>query len=154
MKAGGIFEITTPRHLVEKATHDIERLRANPLDAYAAFDFFVTARHVPDWLYPNDAGKRDALFEQYVELRVCRHLADGAKHFLVTHHRHKQVQRTVQTHSAWGRSWGDSWGASWGREELIVHLDPSDGETGKLGRQIAALKLAEKVITILGRLVP
>lgn len=55
MKSGGVFEITTPQHLLEKATHDIERLRTNHLDAYAAFDFFVTARHIPNWIYPNDS---------------------------------------------------------------------------------------------------
>lgn len=155
MNSGGVFEITTPRHLLEKVIHDIERLRANHLDAYAAFDFFVTARHIPDWVYPNDSAKRDALFAKYVELRVCRHLAEGAKHFLATHSCHKQVQDAVRTHNAWGQSWAPGvWEASWGTDELMIRLDPTDPDTSKLGPQICALDLAEKVLAVLIHVIP
>ncbi|MGB8409291.1 MAG: hypothetical protein WCE58_05215, partial [Gallionella sp.] len=148
------FEITTPKQLLEKATHDIERLKGNHLDAYAAFDFFVTARHIPNWVYPNDSAKCDALFAQYVELRVCRHLGDGAKHFIATDRRHKQVRSTVRTHNAWGNSWDKSWGNSWGTDELIIRLDPADRDTSQLGAQIRALDLAERILAILKQVVP
>ena len=39
--------------LVAKLEHDLERIRAAPEDAYAAFDFFVTADHIVDWLLPD-----------------------------------------------------------------------------------------------------
>jgi len=59
-------------------------MRANSLDVYAAFDFFVTVRHLPDWLHPGDRieqkQRRGALFDKHVELRVARHIADEAKH--------------------------------------------------------------------------
>lgn len=155
MATGGLFEIKTPRELLNKALHDIARLRANPLDAYAAFDFFVTARHIPDWLHPNDSASRDAVFAKYVELRICRHLADGAKHFLATHVQHKQVQSTNRTHNAWGRSWAPgSWGDSWGADDLIVRLDPTDADTMQLGCDIRAIDLAEKVLVVLEQVVP
>ena len=36
-----------------EAGHDLERMRGGPEDAYAAFDFFVTADHIVDWLLPD-----------------------------------------------------------------------------------------------------
>ena len=154
MKSGGLFAIRTPGDLLKKALHDIARLRANPDDAYAVLDFFVAARQIPDWLHPNDSAKRDALFAEYVELRVCRHLGDQAKHFLATQVRHKQVQGTDRTHNAWGKSWGNSWGNAWGTDDLIVHLDPKDADTIKLGSSVRAIDLAEKVLVVLNEVVP
>ncbi len=155
MASGGLFEIKTPRDLLGKALHDIARLRTNPLDAYAAFDFFVTARHIPDWLYPNDAKGRDAIFAKHIELRICRHLADGAKHFLATHSQHRQIQGADRTHNVWGRSWSrGSWGNSWGTDDLIVRLDSADADTVQLGSSIRAIDLAERVLIVLEKVVP
>ena len=100
----GFFTLTSAQDLFEKAVHDLERLKMNPLDTYAAFDFFVTARHIPDWL------SQPEVFSEYVELRICRHLADGAKHLIVTAAKHKQVKGTSVELHGWGNSWGDAWG--------------------------------------------
>ncbi len=83
MTVGGIFELRTPRALLDKAVHDLERLRQDPTDAYAALDFFVTARHLPDWIFPGDKVNRDTLFHSHVELRICRHIADSGKRYIV-----------------------------------------------------------------------
>jgi len=40
-------ELQTPKNLLDKLQFDFARIKANPLDVYAAFDFFVTAEHVP-----------------------------------------------------------------------------------------------------------
>lgn len=155
MGGKGIFQLTTALDLVEKARHDIRRLRSDPSDAYAAFDFFVTVRHVPDWLYPDDSAKREALFSQHVELRISRHLAEGAKHFEATHPRHKQVASTVFSPGAWApgvwakRVWKPG---VWG-DGLFVTLDPRDGDTVALGTRISALELAEKVLVIVEKTV-
>jgi len=39
----GLFHLKSYRHLVAKLRHDFERLKRDHVDAYAAFDFFVTA---------------------------------------------------------------------------------------------------------------
>ena len=153
MSSGGLFELTSARHLLEKAEHDLARLRANPMDGYAAFDLFVTARHIPEWLYPDDNSKSQALFKQHVELRICRHIADGAKHFVATDKRHHQVLRTAKKDSAWGGAWGSSWGASWGERALVIDLDPTDADTVVLGAQISATDLGEKVVVVLKKVV-
>jgi len=154
MSSGGMFELTTARQLLEKAEHDLARLRASPLDAYAAFDLFVTARHIPEWLFPDDDSKSQALFKQHVELRICRHIADGAKHFVAKDKRHHQVKGTAKTDSAWGSAWGNSWGASWGKRALVINLDPSVADTTTLGSQISATDLGEKVLKVLKKVVP
>lgn len=154
MSVDGIFELRTPRALLDKAVHDLERLRQDPTDTYAAFDFFVTARHMPEWIFPGDKVKCNALFESHIELRICRHIADSAKHYLVRDPRHKQVRATEGTQSTWGNSWSRAWGDSWGRLDLLVRLDPADPDTGTLGMEISAFELAERTLVILQKVVP
>lgn len=128
MKRGGIFELSTVDDLFAKARHDLGRLRHDPTDSYAAFDFFVTARHIPDWLYPNDKGRIDHLFRENLELRVCRHIADQGKHFEATAPMHAQVADTP----------------TGGRLQVV--LDMKDPEMQFLGPRRDALELAELLI--------
>jgi hypothetical protein len=124
------------------------------VDTYAAFDFFVSARHIPDWLHPSDATLSKALFAKHVELRVCRHIADSGKHFRVTNPMHKQVLSTTRTTDAWGGSWGKAWGDSWGKSALVVELDPADPDTSILGQQVDVLEIAERTLQVLRSIVP
>lgn len=81
--ARGVFDLRTPDHLLAKLQHDFQRMSDNPADSYAAFDFFVTAFHMKDWLKGSRQGrtaqmhgsKDKALFE------VCGEIANGSKHF-------------------------------------------------------------------------
>jgi hypothetical protein len=154
MPTKGIFQLKSAHDLVSKARHDIARLRSDPNDAYAAFDFFVTIRHVPDWLYPNQPKKRDQLFSKHVEFRICRHLADGAKHFEATHPQHKQVAGTSKSSSVWGEAWAKGvWKpGAWG-DGLFITLDPSDADTKSIGSRISALELAERTLAIVEKTV-
>ena len=88
----GLFHLSSPRDLLAKLRHDMHRLEHDHVDAYAAFDFFVTARHLAEWLYPGQLAKQKALFDGSVLLRVCRHVADGSKHFQVTSKQHDSVK--------------------------------------------------------------
>ena len=45
----GFFHLRTPEDLVLKLRREFDRLSANPADSDAAFNFFVTAIHVPEW---------------------------------------------------------------------------------------------------------
>ncbi len=49
----GFFALRTPQDLLAKLRHDHARLVDNPIDSYAAFDFFVTANHLVDWIWPS-----------------------------------------------------------------------------------------------------
>jgi len=56
------------------------------IDVYAAFDFVVTAEHLPDWVGDKTIKQREPL------LRIVSHLANGAKHFRATDPRHRSVR--------------------------------------------------------------
>ena len=74
----GFLSLTTPEELFDKLTHDIEQFREDPSNSYKAYNFFVTAEHLPDWV--GDRGIKD----KNPYLRISSHLATGAKHFTVT----------------------------------------------------------------------
>ena len=89
----GFALLQRPDDLVAKLAHDFERIRASPADAYAAFDFFVTAEHIVDWLLPDSPGvdqspARKSKRQSSALLRITSHIANGAKHFeaLAKHH--------------------------------------------------------------------
>jgi hypothetical protein len=151
--SNGIFHLGTPRDLVKKARHDLQRLRDNPLDAYAAFDFFVAVRHVPDWLYPNlnEASKKKQLFKSNVELRIARHLADEGKHFKVTGSQHQQVKSTDYSAAVFQPG---AFQPGFQTGSLTVELDPTDADTAKFGLTIPALELAERVHVAIEGIVP
>lgn len=161
MKLPGVFGLKTPQDLMKKAEHDFARFRDSPTDVYAAFDFFVTAQNVPEWKYPNDGNKSqlDKIFNDHVELRVCRHLGNAVKHLELRKSKkgsnlNKQVQSTNLSPGAWGVSWGESWGNAWGRGQLLIVLDPDDPDAAVLGSTISAIDVASKAIEILRKLVP
>lgn len=92
----GFALLQQPADLVAKLAHDYERIRAAPADTYAAFDFFVTAEHIVDWLLPdspgvNQSSARKAKRESSELLKITSHIANGAKHFQALAKQHKSV---------------------------------------------------------------
>jgi len=148
----GLFDLRTPQDLLAKARHDFGRLKSSPLDQYAAFDFFVTARHIPEWVAGPGGDKGSALFKRYVELRIARHIAEGAKHFEATDTRHKQVSATTVTPGAFQA--GAFQSSAFETGGLSVALDPADPDTSLLGTRIDALELARRVLAVLEKVVP
>jgi hypothetical protein len=95
MPVRGFIPLQTPQDLLGKLSHDLARMRHDVTDAYAAFDFFVTAEHILDWLCPdseNGKPKREMLREQHSILQTVSHLASGAKHFDGLSKHHKSVE--------------------------------------------------------------
>ncbi|MEO6563915.1 MAG: hypothetical protein ABIN99_12870 [Nitrosospira sp.] len=80
-KYQGLGELKLPADLVKKLKHDLERLKNSPQDQYAAFDFFITAEHILDWIYPNNWNERKKHRSSVPLLRITSHIANGAKHF-------------------------------------------------------------------------
>ena len=90
------FVLKTPEDLLRKLERECNRWKADPLNVDFAWNFFITAEHLPDWVYYQDmptSGKErpDLLdgetpyeFKMALKrpvLRICSHLANGAKHF-------------------------------------------------------------------------
>ncbi|MFH0916882.1 MAG: hypothetical protein V1912_10605 [bacterium] len=144
----GAFGLTTPADLLRKLSRELDRLRATPNDVDTAFNFFVTAEHLPDWLHPGDGGKaqRRAIREAEPLLQVVSHLASGAKHFdmLSPHH------RSVTWSGKGGGFFASRMFASrmfaarfFGRVSLQVSLDGP--AANQLGSSTRAIELAEQV---------
>jgi hypothetical protein len=141
----GFFELRTPQDLMRKLEHDLERLRINPLDTYAAFDFFVTANHLVDWIWPSSSRAQLRANRREDALpRICEHLADGAKHFLLANP-HQGVVATQRIPAAvYGEAeYGVSAFAM--PASLQVHLEPD--EAAVLGCEVIdVLELATRVL--------
>ena len=92
--AKGFAPLKEPEDLLQKLEHDYERMQSDPNDSYAAFDFFVTAEHMLDWLHPDSENgrlKRKQLREVNEILQIVSHIASGAKHFEATAKQHNSV---------------------------------------------------------------
>ena len=141
---GGVFELRTPKDLLEKLRFDLKRLEADPLDQYAAFDFFVTAAHVPDWIAPGmDQRSKDQRAEirsRHVLLQVCDHIASGSKHFEAVAKHHKSVARTETHHGGFSRAFSRAFDVS----ELTIHLQGD--AAAEFGESVDALDIARLIL--------
>jgi hypothetical protein len=80
----GIFTLRTAQDLFGKLERDLVRVKKNPADSDAAFDFFVTAFHLRDWKGKNKCFAPEQLPQPDKAMwEVCEQLANGSKHFQV-----------------------------------------------------------------------
>lgn len=140
----GFLDLRTHTDLFKKLEWEFKTLSDHPTSSYLAFNFFVTAWHLLEWEHPDPEGRevRKLRRDQTPLLKICEHLAVGAKHFAPSSAKHQSVSGSKRSGS-WGRSWGGSWGESWG-EKLIVLLD---GEAAnQYGPSISVPDLAQHVM--------
>lgn len=137
------FELKTPLQLFQKMQSDLAALQASGPDARIAFNFFVTAEHLPDWLGQRQEVRKHAL------LRVVSHLANGAKHFIIDRKRHSAVVAASKD-----RYVAEGYFApGYVEEPLLVHL--AADEAKELGvTVIDAVTLGQKVLAFWRPYVP
>ncbi len=140
MSFSGLFELKTPADLFRKLEHDLRRLEAEPLNAYAAFDFFVTAEHMLDWVHPNDPAGQKTERQSAPLLEVCSHLANGSKHFQATNPRHRSVGDTKLHGGAFSSGFSRGFDIS----RLEVHLQGN--AAAAIGQVVEVTDLARKVL--------
>lgn len=140
----GLFQLTTPGDLLAKLRHDYQRLLENPKNPYTAFDFFVTAEHMLDWIYPGAAGKnaRTAERNSHTILQIVSHLATGAKHMVPEHPRHASVQHADVGPIPYGT--GRYGQGPYGGDALMIELE-GDAEA-TFAKSITATQLAAEVL--------
>ena len=139
----GIGRLQTPDDLLGKLRHDLQRLRGAPGDSFAAYDFFVTAEHMLDWVLPGHANdaKRSQLRSSNVLLGIVSHVANGSKHFVVESPRHQSVQHCNVAPSS---SIGLSTSAGSGIERVFVSLEGP--AILQFGPTMGADDLAERIV--------
>ncbi len=71
----GLFELKSAKDLLKKLESDLKQFKADPNNAYVAFNFFVTAEHLPDWMHPGPDKRATEIRNASVLLQVCSHVA-------------------------------------------------------------------------------
>lgn len=77
----GFFRLQSPLDLLDKLEFDYGRFRDDPNNLYVAFDFFVTAEHLPEWFSKAECNPGNNDRRGNALKAVCSDLANGAKHF-------------------------------------------------------------------------
>ena len=138
--------LQTPADLVAKLERDLARIRANPHDADAAFDFFVSADHVEEWLARGHGTKWGGHPKGHSNdlMRLACHLGSGAKHFDLTSGLHTAANDVVERAGAF--------------DHRVFQADAFDvgglvidhtGLDGGLAGSIGVIELAQRVVAYL-----
>ena len=98
--AEGFFDISTPEDLYRKLKGDFDDLRSSPFDSRKAFNFFVTATHIADWINDGDRKKTNQFRNKFSVLKVCNHLACNGKHFRLDDPAHTSVENAERKYYA------------------------------------------------------
>lgn len=140
----GIGQLGTPRDLLTKLTHDFARVNSSPSDTYAAFDFFVTAEHMVDWVLPGYGNRQAqaALRSSSPLLQVISHIASGSKHFVAEASHHHHVQHVDSPPGAFHSEAFDPHASQ--TDALFVTLEGA--AAAALGQQILVIDLAKKAL--------
>ena len=134
----GFFDLKTADQLYSKLKADFRSLGDHHKDTYLAYNFFVTANHLGEWLH----WSRDQMREHSI-LRICEHLAVGAKHFSVSNKTIRSVKRASS--EGWVENgWVEPGWVEAGKPVVTLTED----EASKFGEEtIDVLTLAQKVMT-------
>jgi hypothetical protein len=145
MGFNGFGSLQTPGDLFEKLQHDLARVQRAPADSYAAFDFFVTAHHLLDWIYPGEVHReaRVELEKATVLLQLAAHIANGSKHRVAEHKKHHSVTDVDVHHGAFEPTAFESTAFETETYLLVALEEPA---ASKYGSQIAVSDLAVKVV--------
>jgi hypothetical protein len=143
-------ELRSPQDLVLKLEHDLARIASASDDQYAAFDFFVTADSLVDWRWPEQPSNAKVDAEHLRErtktrkkqplARIAAHIANGAKHFVVT--RHNSITG-VEKERVYEKG---VYEAGVFHEPLLIHLTPKEAEELECAASVEAEWLAGQVL--------
>jgi hypothetical protein len=151
----GVFGLRNARDLLAKLEADHARVQADSTDAFAAYDFAVVAWHLLEWALPGNthAAARASLIAANPMLRVCEHLAVGAKHFEPSPKRHKSVAGD-DIGGVWGRGvWAPgTWAKGTWNESITIQLDGDAADT--YGPEITIMELADTMLSFWKKQLP
>jgi hypothetical protein len=144
--SSGLFTLRTPEDLLDKLRRDLARVESNPLDADAAFDFFVTAHHFPEWLRKarRNAAALFSSVRNRLILKVVAEVANGGKHFLAKPGTADAVRQTASR--AGGFDPSSFQGSDFDVGSLVIELDPAAAK--HLGAAIDVVNLAREVVVL------
>jgi hypothetical protein len=143
MTMRGFFDLQTPEDLLHKLEREYAQLQQNPEDVDLAYNFFITAENMPEWV--KGGGRKGKAFkhkiqQQEIVLIIGHELATGAKH--VSSGSQRPAVRAA-TREGWVAS---GWVApGWVAAPLIVRLSPEQATA--VGQEaVNMLELASRVL--------
>jgi hypothetical protein len=78
MPMHGFFDLQRATDLLGKLERDYARLQQDSEDVDLAYNFFVTAENMPEWV--KDKAFKHVIQQQELILTLCNELTTGAKH--------------------------------------------------------------------------
>lgn len=138
----GFLELKTAQQLFAKLEEDFTTANNDPLNSHAWFNFFVTAEHLPEWHLGKDLAPN--FRRKHSILRVCSHIANGGKHFVLEDKRHKSIASTNYTTVVAPPGWKSP---AEERREKAFNLKLSAEEARELGDEILVVDLAERILS-------
>jgi hypothetical protein len=112
----GALDLTKPRHLLTKLSHEIDTLAADPRNSYAAINALRDAYHLREWIwhgrlendtalqaeimgaYGSESNWKEHVNRCFPDFPLIRELCNGSKHF-----ERKSSDKVEATHQAgWG----------------------------------------------------
>jgi hypothetical protein len=139
----GLFGMDTPGEMLNKLEKEYRELCANPNDRDVAMNFFVTANHIPDYVFPKSKSEQATMRRSNTALAACEYVANEGKHSFVGNNKITAVSHTELKGAAFDFSSFDS--SAFHTGVPTVHL--KDEAATELGPEISALQLAEKVLS-------
>lgn len=132
----GLFGLSTPSDLFRKLEDEYEGLKSSPNDVYRAFNFFVTATHLADWINKGDRNATNNYRKNHRILMICDHLACSGKHFHLNDKRHTSVAGAEK--QGWVKGgWVEP---GWVGDELMVSFsEKAEQELGVRSESVSSL---------------
>lgn len=140
---GTWFGFRTRDDLLAKLRRDLDRLRSDPANGDAAFNFFVTAWSLIDWFHPKDKNTKRMLRQTHPIVAAVAHLGDGCKHLQLSDPTHVSVANTATGGNVGARPLGLSPGQQ--PVSPSTHFIELTGDAAAhFGKYPSAVALAEK----------
>ena len=120
-------------------------MQADPSDIFVAFDYFVTAYHLADWVNPDSKAARREFEAKEPRLVIVGQIANGAKHFEAR--AWDEVAELSTRDGYWGRGYFSLryWSRRYRpRPRIVIVL--TDAEAARLGQpELEILDTAKRI---------
>ena len=138
----GFINLETEKDLFKKLEYDYERLKCEPNNTYIAFDLFVTASHIADWLKKGHGKEASNFRNNHAILQVCDHLGCGAKHFSLNNPKHVSVVSAEKSKYVEDGYFENDYV----EEPLEITLETTQAELLGVNNPVSVINLAELAI--------
>ncbi len=136
----GFIELRNVDDYWKKLNFDFENLKQDDENVYVAFNFFVTAYHLIDWIFEGQYTEERTVLNRKPIVKLCNHVANGIKHFETKAKRHNSVDEIKKDRYIEEGYVAEGYVES----PIVIYLD--DNMIPEFGESIKIAELAEKVM--------